>query len=307
MSDVDDNNPNRAPWSKEGRINPAPYAPNDPPGQGTRPPAKTKSGIGCWIWGCLGVVVFMLIAIIGIGFGAYYFVTNQVANYTDTAPADVPVVELPPEELEALEARIESFTSEVRGTDKTASETTPDGETDGTAESTGPATEPVKELVLTANDINALIASNAELKGKLFVEIEEGRVRGKASFPADAFPGGKGRFFNADAEFSVSMQDGLIMIRLTDASVKGERLPEQLLDGFSRENLAKEMYANPENAEMLRKFDRIEVVDDTIVLRLKVEDVNNEAANEAANEEPREDIEQTEVEPQAVEAEVSSE
>ncbi len=300
MSDVDDNNPNRAPWSKEGRINPAPYAPNDPPGQGNRPPAKTKSGLGCWIWGCLGLVVFMLIAIVGVGFGAYYFVTKQVANYTDTAPAEVPVVEMPPEELEALEARIESFTSQVRGADETASETTPNGETESTVE---PAAEPVKELVLTANDINALIASNAELKGKLFVEIEDGRVRGKASFPADAFPGGKGRFFNADAEFSVSMQDGLIMIRLTDASVKGERLPEQLLDGFSRENLAKELYANPENAEMLRKFDRIEVVDDTIVLRLKEEEAANE---EMTNEELQEDGEQVDEEPQAVDAEVEA-
>ncbi len=296
MRESNQPNPNRAPWvsdtakpdSFDTAMNPAPYDPHDSAHQHSK---ANKRGLGCWVWGCLGVIVFMLIAIIGIGVASYFIYMAQVEKYTDTQPSDLPVVEMEADELEALEKRIESFTNQVRSRAEAATETdtaTDNGAktdaeatTDDSSESEAasaelgnlpdqdPAKAPVRELVLTAEEINGLIASKPEMKGHVFVEIEDGIVSGEVSFPTDMIPGASGRFFNADAEFDVSLVDGLLVVRLTDARVKGERVPQPLLDGFSRNNLAEELYNDPKNAEMLRKFDSIEVVDDSIVLRLK--------------------------------------
>lgn len=285
MSRSQDDNPNRAPWTNENpRADdatgaPRPYDPSQPVGSNAAP---RKSGLGCWFWGCLGTLMFTVLAMIGVGFGTYYFLTSQVAKYTDTQAAEIPIVEMEDEELEQLQLRIESFTNQIKSESDKDSEATGPENTAATAdtndsESTDPpgrvenenAPEPVQELVLTATEINSLISSDDQLRGRVFVRIEDGRVFGEVSFPMDKIPGGKGRFFNADAEFDVAMNDGVLEVRLTDANVKGQRIPDAVLEGFAQENLAKDLYKDRENAKMLRKFKSIEVVDDSIVLKLR--------------------------------------
>lgn len=276
--------------SRDPSGGPRPYDPSQPAGPIATP---RKTGLGCWFWGCLGTLVFTMLAMIGIGFGAYYFLSGQVAKYTDTQAAEIPVVEMEEAELEELQFRIDTFTNQIQSEadedeppaaedasnqsfdEQTAGNT---ASTDGkaTPDSVEPTAEPIEELVLTADEINALIGAEEQLRGRVFVRIEDGRVFGEVSIPMDKIPGGRGRFFNADAEFSVAMEDGMLEIHLTDANVKGERIPEAVLEGFSQENLAKDFYKDRKNAEMLRKFETIEVVDDSIVLKLraKSEDVN---------------------------------
>lgn len=281
MSNTDNQNPNRAPWTNSGQ--PADSFASDPysPNNSSSPPPPAKSRLGCWFWGCLGTLVFGLIGIIGIGFGGYWFLTSQVTKYTDTQPAEIPVVEYDDEELKALEARIESFTNQVKGEDAEsegdasvpadgddASPKLADASEDENADSL-PEVAPIKELSLSADEINALIASQEQLRGRVFVRIEEGRVFGQVSIPTDMVPGGNGRFFNADGEFDVSMEDGILVVKLTDASVKGQQIPASVMEGFASENLAKDAYKDAKNAEMLRKFEKIEVVDDKIILKLR--------------------------------------
>lgn len=303
MRERNEPNPNRAPWvsadsSPAGlgnAANPAPFNPFDSDLQNTQ---GKKRGWGCWVWGCLGVIVFMLIAIIGVGVTSYFVYTAQVNKYTDTQPAELPVVEMQADELETLEKRIESFTNQVRPQDETLADagaaTKSDAATEGSAttdepgetaadaadrgdlagkDATGP---PARELVLTANEINGLIAANPDMRGRVFVKIKDGVVSGQVSIPTTMIPGASDRFFNADAEFDVSMKDGILVVQLTDASVKGERIPQQLLDGMSDENLAKGLYDDPKNAEMLRKFESIEVLDDSILLKLREPKVTQE-------------------------------
>ncbi|MEM6979208.1 MAG: hypothetical protein AAF539_06025, partial [Planctomycetota bacterium] len=129
--------------------------------------------------------------------------------------------------------------------------------------------EPLTELVLTSDELNALIAGNEQLRGRVFVDIVDGEITGKVSIPTDMLPGGKGRFFNADGRFDVSMQDGVLVVRLVGGSVKGEPIPEPIMEAFAQENLAKELYKNEQNARVLRKFESIEVGEDSILLKLR--------------------------------------
>jgi hypothetical protein len=194
------------------------------------------------------------------GVGGYWFLTGQVQKYTAEAPLELPTVQYEPEELAALKTKMESFEKAIDEGD--------------------PST---REIEISADDINALIANEETLKGKAFVKIEEGKLVGDVSFPVDKIPGGKGRYFNGSATLNASMEGGVLIVTLTDAEVNGEKLPQQFIDAMANENLAKEMYKNPENAKTMRRFEDIRIEDDKVILTLKpVEDPTNSDIDDQA-------------------------
>jgi len=213
-------------------------------------PVASPSGNskGC-LFGCLIAFGLMFSLVVCMGVGGYWFFTNQVQKYTAQTPLELPTVQYEPEELAELQSRLKSFESAV---DTGAGET--------------------NELVLTADDINALIADQSEMKGKVFIKIEEGKVTGDVSVPTDMIPGGKGRYFNGSATLDASMEDGILIVTLVDAEVNGEKLPQQFIDGIGNENLAKDMYKNAENAKTLRRFEDVRIEGDKVILTLKPTD-----------------------------------
>ena len=68
---------------------------------------------------------------------------------------------MPAEKRQALKDRVEAFRKAVDA---------------------GTPTEP---LVLTSDDLNALIEENPELKGTIYVKVEGDEVKGQVSFPLD--------------------------------------------------------------------------------------------------------------------------
>ncbi len=219
-------------------------------------PSPPQSRGGCANVGCGGgcLIVGGLLLVIGLcgGGGFYLWLSNRVEKFTAEKPVDLPTVELPAAEIAELETRINSF--------KVAVENKPAADDN---------TEPTDELVLTADEINALINKNEQVRGKVFVKIEAGQVSGDVSIPTDAIPGGKGRYFNGTVTFDVSMEGGVLIVTLVDAKVGGEQVPQAVLEAVGKENLAKDLYKNPENAKLMRRFDSISVEDDKIVLKLR--------------------------------------
>ncbi|MEM9365396.1 MAG: hypothetical protein AAGD07_05330 [Planctomycetota bacterium] len=249
--------------------------PENVAGGDTGVPASNKGPWGCILWGCLGVAGFSVLGMLLAGFLTWRFLTGQVEKYTDQEAAEIPVVQYDDEALEELNQRLEQFQTQVRGPDVAADETESDVAEDSDSEAleqsadAQPALAPMQELRLSAEEINALIGANEQLRGKVFVRIEAGQLSGQVSIPTDMIPGGKGRFFNADADFSVSMENGVLVVRLTGARVKGEAIPDEFMQGFAQQNLAKDAYNDTENAEILRKIESIQVVEDSILLKLR--------------------------------------
>ncbi len=218
------------------------------------PPEKKPRG--CLFWGCLIVAIalgLLLVLAVAGGVGGYYFLKGQINAYTEETPAELPVVELSEEQVAEIQSRIEGLQDAVEN----------DGET--------------TELVLTADEINALIASNEEFKGKVFVRIEDGQIAGDVSIPTDFLPIGKGRYFNASASFEVSLENGVLVVKLKDATVKGQPLPKEVIDAIAAENLAKDLSQNPELAEKIKRFESIEVRDNKLILRPRKADLQSEA------------------------------
>lgn len=197
---------------------------------------------GCVLGGCFTVLLLMVIGTGTVGFLGYRYYTAQLNKFTSTEPADIPKIETSKEEAEAVQKRFEDFKAAL-----VRNESPP-------------------PLVLTSDEINAMISTNKDFNGKLFVTVEDGEVSAQASIPADMIPGGKGRYFNGRVSLKVSLENGVLIVTLDDAEVNGESIPSQFLDTIRRENLAKDAYKDPKSAEFLRKFERLSIEKDKIIL-----------------------------------------
>lgn len=238
---------------------PSPYAPpptepsaTTPPHWGPRnePPQVVPVGKsfswGCLWGGCLGAMLLMLVLVVVVGFGTYRVYKRQIAQYTSPEARPLPVVELSTEELEELETRVESL-----------QETVEEGE----------VPEP---LVLDSDDLNALISREEQLRGRVFVTIENGLIQAEVSFPADAIPGGKGRFINGSAHINASLEDGELVVTLDSVEANGHTVPEAFMDGLRKQNLAKDANKNPEIAALIDQFERLAIEGDKLILTPKL-------------------------------------
>jgi len=209
------------------------------------PPPKRR---GCLFYGCLTCVVLALVTLL-LAFLAVRAVKNKVYAYTDGQPMQLPKVEMSDAEYQSLSQRVKTF---------------------GEAMEQGKSAEP---LILTERDINALLAKAAnmkELADKVYVSVNGNQVKGQVSIPL-SFLGwlGRGRYLNGEATFNVSLENGVLIVTAQEVKVKGKPLPESFMTQLRRENLAKDAYKDPKNAEAIRKLDSIEVQDSQAIIKAR--------------------------------------
>ena len=208
-------------------------------------PPEKKFPWGCLLGGCGTVFLLMILAVVGSSIFGYFFIKGQVTKYTSDAPKQLPVVEYSPQQVEEVTKRFEAFKTTLEKGEKP------------------------EKLVLSADDINMLISQNEQLRDKVFVRIENGKVSADVSLPTDALPLGKGRFFNGSVSANASLENGVLIITLADAEVNGEKVPEEFMGPMRKENLAKDMYKDPDVAKRLGQFESLVIEGDQIILTPK--------------------------------------
>jgi hypothetical protein len=207
---------------------------------------QTPKKRGCLFYGCLTAVILTVVVAAGVYFAARYFM-NQIARFTQATPMTLPMVEMAPEDLSKLRARVEAFKQTVA--DQKA----------------------VAPLVLTEQEINALIGSDpdfAELKGKVYVALPGDEVKGQVSIPLQTGPL-KGRYLNGEATFQVSLANGVLFVMVKSMQVGNDPLPEAFMQGFRQQNLAQGVNADPQKAAALSKLETIEVKDGKLTIKGK--------------------------------------
>ncbi len=209
---------------------------------------KKSSGGGC-LKGCLIIALILVLIVVGLTVGGYYYLKSQINKYTSDTPAEIPSVMLPAEELEELQSRVESFKSSFEEDVK------PDEQ----------GSENV-ELVLTQDEINALIASNPDFANRVFITITDGKVSADVSIPLDEVPMAGGRYLNASASLNVSMGNGALLVTLADASVNGKPIPKEIITAMQSENLAAELYKEPEAVKVIQRVKELKIEDKRIIL-----------------------------------------
>jgi hypothetical protein len=206
---------------------------------------------GCFFYGCLfsavGAVLIM-VAVGALSYIAFRGIGQLVQQYSATEPVALPKVEIREEDLRTLEERVKEFRKALD---------------DGT---------PTAPLILSGADLNALIESNDTFRGKIYVSIDDTKIKGKVSWPLEEFAVGPlvsmltGRYLNGEAELTVSLKDGVLMVLVDSIEVNGKRPPENVLQQIRQQNLAKNAYENPKNAEQIRKIESIEVKGGTVII-----------------------------------------
>jgi hypothetical protein len=206
---------------------------------------------GCLFYGCLSLSILGLLAIV-LGVVAYFWVKSTTArwirDYTDTAPAPIEKVQYSPAQMDALNARVAAFKDALEKGKGTT------------------------ELVLTAEDLNALIAKQKDLADRLFIRMDEDNIKGDISFPLpDIGPFKlKGRYLNGTAAFKVALENGSLDVRLQDVLVKGKPLPGVFFNELKKQNLAKDAQQDPQTAGDIQKFESIRITNSSVILRNKV-------------------------------------
>ena len=79
----------------------------------------------------------------------------------------------------------------------------------------------------------------------------------------------KGRYLNADAAFKVSLENGLLLVTLETAAVKGRPLPARFINRVQKQNLAREVVNDPDNVAALRKYASITVTNSLLIIKIK--------------------------------------
>jgi hypothetical protein len=212
-------------------------------------PAKPRRG--CLFYGCItGLVLLLLIAVGGLVAMHYAkkALTGLVTQYTDTQPVTLPTVQMPPAEVDKVKQRFADFQEAVK------------------------AKRPTAPLVLTADEINALIASGPNkqsMKGKFYVRLDDNQVKGELSLPLqDVLPWKmvKGRYLNGNGTFNVAVQNGMLFVFPQTIEVKGKPVPEMYMQGIRKQNFAQGLANDSDATAVLQGLQEIQVKDGKLVV-----------------------------------------
>jgi len=192
---------------------------------------------GCLFYGCLTGIVCVL-AILGAFFLGLYKLKQMLNNYTDAQPIALPTVQMAAGQLEDLEQRVANFGATL--------------ETNGAA----------APLVLTGDDLNALIAHTAPLqsfKGRAYLTVHGDRLEGQVSWPLAelGLPIFHGRYLNGTARFTLNLEHGRLQIVPEQILVKDRPIPSLYLKRIQQENLAANL---PPDSAVTRIIDRLETI-----------------------------------------------
>lgn len=209
-------------------------------------PEKKSSGRGCFLYGCLSVVILVLLGIIVAVLAVRYYVRSTIEQFTDAEPRQFETVTLTSEQNQALQDRLQGFFRNLQDTNQPA------------------------RLSLDDAEANALIATEpglAEVKKHIRVQFAGDQVQCLVSLPLDPlagmpFLGGlKGRFMNATASVGISLTNGELTAKLVDAQVKGNSLPPQALAEIEKNLPWDQWLADPKVKEMIGKLDWLKIAD----------------------------------------------
>lgn len=191
----------------------------------------------------VSVTLVSVLLLIG---GVIAWLTHRTDSLTATQPAPIPVTQPSPDQLFDIQRRVEAFSV--------------------AAESGQSA-----EVVLTAADLNTLVASRPELAGKAYVQLEGNRVNVQTALPLDAVPGGAGRYFNGTVSLDVAIENGTLSITPTAIATDSQPIPKEIesgiLQALSAPSLNQRINSDPRVQAWLKNVTTIQVQDGNLVIK----------------------------------------
>jgi hypothetical protein len=124
------------------------------------------------------------------------------------------------------------------------------------------------EIELSADDINALIATTESIRGKVFASIDGDQLRLQASVPIGGVLGRSGYYFNGDVIIELNGTQPFDNPQFRRVTVNGEQVPTDFLSWKYRSRHLHEYLADQRNAY---DIGTIEIREGKVILRSRID------------------------------------
>ena len=208
-----------------------------------------RKGLGCFTRGCLTLLIFVIVLAIA-GFAGLYWGLHRhpecfYGNYwlaktrsRAEAPTSVPEFSASDQQIQLVQERWQDFEQKAL------------------------AGQPA-EIDLNADDINALIATSEDVRGKVFVSIDRNLLHLQVSVPIGEFLCRPGYYFNGDVVIELKGAQSLDNPRFSRITINGDEVPTDFLDWKYRSRQLREYLADQGNAY---DIGTIEIRDGKVIL-----------------------------------------
>ncbi|HXY60435.1 MAG TPA: hypothetical protein VEH26_02390 [Chthoniobacterales bacterium] len=167
-------------------------------------PPPPQRGLGCFAKGCLILCVFFILLGLAFVAGTYYAAKFVRSEYFSSEHERLPISQATVEEETAAHERWDAFEKAAR------------------------AHEPAR-IEMTADDLNAVIASDRKLRGDAYVTIEDNSARLQVSIPVGTSWWLRGRYINAQCTIESAPSGKPEDARITSIVVNGRPVGEEFL------------------------------------------------------------------------------
>jgi hypothetical protein len=205
------------------------------------PPPPQRKGLGCFAKGCLILIGFVILLGVAFAAGTYFAVRFLRSEYFPPAQIELPASTATAQEQQAVRARWNAFEAAAR------------------------AHQPAR-IELTADDLNALIASEPKLRGKAQVSIDRNAGHLRVSVPLDALRWLRGHYVNAECTVESAPDGNPADARVRSILVNGRPMGEELV-GWQWRSWSLRRYMSDWSSE--RNLDRFEITDGKVILETK--------------------------------------
>ncbi len=213
-----------------------------------------RKGLGCFARGCLILLVFAVVLAIACFAGVYWGFQRHSAivhaiywlaktHSIAEAPVSLPEFSASDNQIQSVRERWQDFEQKTR------------------------AGQPA-EVELTADDINTLILTNRDARGRVFVSIEGDQLRLQTSIPFGELIGRRGYYFNGDITVEFKGAESLENPQLNRIIVNGKQVPSDLLKWKYRSRRLQDYLSDYRN---IHGIGTIEVRDGKVILRSRTE------------------------------------
>ena len=165
-------------------------------------PPPQRHGVGCFVKGCLILVVFVILLALSFVAG-YYFA--QKHEYFSTHHEPLPTSHATVEEENEVRARWDAFETAAK-----ANETA--------------------RIELSADDVNALIASEPKLRGNAYVTVDGSTAHLQISMPLAKGRWFRGRYVNAQCSVQSGTDGKPQDVRISSIMVNGRPVGDEVLE-----------------------------------------------------------------------------